>query len=253
MPQLCFGTAQNKLDKTINSALKIGYRHIDCADAYGNIEYKTIIKNAIQTITRKTLWITWKSSNITIENITLIIQDLNCDYIDLFLIHFGCGNDLEFEILKQAQINGQIRYYGVSNCENIETIRELKTNHNIYANQIQARPPNGNINSRKKMSSTFIEDCNQIDVKIMLFGTISGIQNQTKNFEYFEYLKNVNKYYLQKYIKDKPNTLIVSSVNGNSLFQNYDDFKLNKEKDLLNNDEMTIIEEQMQKLELSKQ
>ena len=34
MPQLCFGTAQANLKKMLELALRIGYRHIDGADAY---------------------------------------------------------------------------------------------------------------------------------------------------------------------------------------------------------------------------
>ena len=37
MPQLCFGTAQYNVEKMLEQALRIGYRHIDGADAYSRI------------------------------------------------------------------------------------------------------------------------------------------------------------------------------------------------------------------------
>ena len=254
MPQICFGTAQNNLKKTLSLALEIGYRHIDCADAYGGNTYKTIIKDAIKIIPREKLWITWKSSSIDDGLIPKIIEQLDCGYIDLFLIHFGCGKPEDFDTLKQAQTEGLIRFFGVSNCENIETIRELKINHNIYANQIQARPPHGTIANRKQISENFIENCNDLDVKIMLFGTISGIQNQTENFEYFDYLKDINAYYIQKYIKGTNNVLIISSISGSSLKTNLDDInKILNEEDLLSDEQMIEIEKKISNIKLSYQ
>ena len=42
MPQLCFGTAQANLEKMLELALRIGYRHIDGADAYSGRVIKLI-------------------------------------------------------------------------------------------------------------------------------------------------------------------------------------------------------------------
>jgi len=209
MPQLCFGTVQTNLETTLNKALEIGYRHIDGADLYGGEPYTTIIRDALKKYNRHEIWITWKSHNISSYSIQNIIAALDCGYIDLFLVHHGCGNEKIFKVFQEAQKSKLIQYYGVSNCEDIEEITKLKTDYNIYANQIQARPPNGNINSRTKYKhNDLIKDCNKIGVNVMLFGTISGIINALDNYidnitVLFENMTNYNKYYIQKYIIPK--------------------------------------------------
>ena len=157
MPQLCFGTVQMNLESNLTKALRIGYRHIDGAEIYAvlqrPIDYKNTIKkvltkfkhgeNGLPKVERKDLWITWKCDGITKATIEETIKALDCEYFDLYLVHHSCGTESDFEALKEAQKAGLIRYYGVSNCEKIEKIEELKKAHNIYANQIQARPPGG--------------------------------------------------------------------------------------------------------------
>jgi len=253
MPQLCFGTAQMYLQETLPIALKLGYRHIDGADNYGEDEYKNIIKDAIKT-SREELWITWKSDNITIDNILEIIIKLECGYIDLFLIHHSCGRDSDFEIFKQAQQMGLIRFYGVSNCEDIAKIRELKTKHCIYANQVQARPPNGKISGRSPLDfQQFVSDCNEIDVKIMLFASTSAVRESDLIGWVLEKNPEINKYYIQKYIKDTLNVLIVGSVYGISLERNLNDFdSIIKDNQILPESEMTEIEENLNSTRLAK-
>ncbi len=278
MPKLCFGTAQNNLGEILPKALELGYRHIDGADAYGDISYRTIIKNSIKTIDRKDLWITWKSDNITIANIKKVLTDLDIAYIDLFLIHFTCGTDGEMDILTEAVKQGLIRYFGVSNCYSYDSILELKNKYNIYANQIQGRAPNGKVRysngsnlllSIKRSGKDpynfeeFLDDCNEIGVNIMLFGSVSSIintmfgnQHNSGNSEsdyvvvgrLFENRSIINQYYMQKYIFNKAkkannNVLMVSSSFGSSLVENLTNFdKISKGEDVLNFRTMADIE-----------
>ena len=274
MPQLCFGTAQNNIsnfEKILTDAIQIGYNHIDGADVYGDIKYRTIIKHCLKTIERDNIWLTWKSNNITIENIKKTIEDLDFKYIDLFLIHHWDKKTMEenkliLDILIEAQKQGLIHHYGVSNCENIDDIRILRQEpYKIYANQIQARPPplpqtDGQIKeqvlSRENWTSNFVNECNEVGVKVMLYGTISGFMNQT-DFTMFEYenVKNINKYYIQKYINiQNQNVLIVASMSGNTLNTNFDDFNtIISGNELLSVDKMIEIEGQLKNLTLSNQ
>ena len=221
MPKLVFGTVQSNLAITLKKALDHNYRHIDCADAYesnygkgsssyaGN--YFEIISNIIRQVPRNQLWITWKSDNISIENIRSIIRKLDCTYIDLFLIHHFCGNDSDFAVFKQAVDENLIRFYGVSNCEDIGILTYLKTRHNIFANQIQARSPNGTIDRRMRFSPDFnffdfVNKCNSIGICIMLFASVSGIINSI-SFEDMSLLKRIpnlvrltNPYYMHKFL-----------------------------------------------------
>ena len=267
MPQLCFGTAQANLEKMLEQALRIGYRHIDGADAYfgrqpdyfGTIRrvLEKVDSEAESPIKREDLWITWKGEPKSIDDIEKDIEknisDLNCKYIDLYLIHGWSGSKKQWSmmnILSEAKVKGLIRNYGVSNCENMRDIRRLKSDYDIYANQIQARPPLGKIAGRLDMSPKFIEQCNDLGIKVMLFATISGYQEGTD--PNFEIISKINKYYLQKYIKGTGNVLMVSSVSGSSLKINYDDFKtIESGEKLLSDGQMTEIEKELQKSTLS--
>jgi diketogulonate reductase-like aldo/keto reductase len=254
MPQLCFGTAQMNLQETLPKALELGYRHIDCASNYGGDEYKNTIKDAIKIIPRDKLWITWKFDGISIEHIQEIIRKLECGYIDLLLIHHGCGSDSDYIFFKKAQEMGLIRFYGVSNCEDIDRIRDLKTKHCIYANQVQARPPHGKISEgylyRTADFQQFVSDCYEIDVKIMLYASISGVVESDDRPRDMS-LDNVNKYYIQKYIKNTLNVLIVASQTGWHLEHNLIDINnIIKDNLILPELEITEIEDNLTKITL---
>ena len=254
MPKICFGTAQENLKNILTMALDSSYNHIDGAEAYasGRPTYHGIVKNAIKTIPRENLWITWKDNNITQTKIANICKKLGCGYIDLFLVHHSCGTASDFTEFKKAQEAGLIRYYGVSNCEDIETIRVLKQEHNIFANQIQARPPGGRIENRKSLPPDFIEQCNSLGVAVMLFATISGVSNaESMDYDYWpDNVKNINKYYIDKYIKSSPNVLMVSSTTGNSLFMNIIDVYENKP--LITKEKMVEIENKLKEMSLAR-
>lgn len=236
MPPLCFGTRDTNL--ILKKALKIGYRHIDGADNYEYIFKKNYTKNLANTlatcgIPRNQLWITWKGDITDLDFMQKKINQIGCQYYDLYLIHHGCGTDYHFKNLQAAQKAGLIRFYGVSNCEDLETITYLKKKYNIYANQIQARPPGGIIQGHPLLDPLFIEKCNSLGVHVMLFSPVSAIGNtigqiiresvskQTKPPDIVYMLDKlyplISKYYIQKYInQDNKNVLMVSSLNPNS-------------------------------------
>lgn len=246
MPQICFGTVQSNLQNSLPNALKIGYRHIDSADRYEflNPGNREIIKNSIQSFIdqghqREELWITWKADDISIQDIQKRIQEIGCSYFDLFLIHhydqvkrMRGGVDGLLKILQKAKEQGLIRYFGVSNCEDINELRRLKKTYDIYANQIQARPPGGKVDGRiPTMSPTFIQECNALGVHIMFFSTMSGFTqtefSMTYRFQepppswYTSLVANINKYYIQRFLKPS-NVIMVASISSLSLQSNFD-------------------------------
>jgi D-xylose reductase len=83
--------------ETVVSAIKAGYRHLDCACDYANEEEVGAgIRAAIDQglVTREELWITSKLWNTyhAAEHVELAcrrtLSDLGLDYVDLYLIHF---------------------------------------------------------------------------------------------------------------------------------------------------------------------
>ena len=127
IPMLGFGTFQitdkEQCEKSIIAAINAGYRLIDTAEAYGNEEY---IGNAIKKsgIDRKELFITTKlnfnhfETEDAIEALNKSLKNLQTDYIDLVLLHWGFGNRYAaWRVLEKFYKQGKIRAIGVSNFE----------------------------------------------------------------------------------------------------------------------------------------
>ena len=265
MPQICVGTAQydrespRSIKRVLANALAEGYRHIDGAEAYGGTDFRRAVGEALATsgIVRHEIWITWKSDSITPEGISTQIADLGCGYIDLFLVHHGCGTPKDFLALQAAMVAGQIRRFGVSNCWSVETLRKLKATYGIFANQIQAVLPGGRIENQDRRPDRFIEVCNELDIAVMLYATISGTSNalielmeDPKLFEHSmhltSYIPKLNRYYTQTYIIGTRNVLMVGSLSGSSLGINMREFKNTLNGiDILNKKEMKEISDEL--------
>ena len=92
----CFLSAPEECEQSVIDAIKAGYRLIDTAIAYGNQKAvgnaikkcidEGIVKREELFITTK-LWITeWKPEDVE-KSVKLSLEELQVDYIDLFLIH----------------------------------------------------------------------------------------------------------------------------------------------------------------------
>ncbi|XP_066446257.1 aldo-keto reductase family 1 member C1-like isoform X1 [Eleutherodactylus coqui] len=106
IPVIGFGTfAPDKIPKSMaeeatRAAIEAGYRHIDCAYLYGNeVEVGRAIKEKIAdgTIRREDLfytgklWSTFHPPDLVRPALEKSLQDLQMDYLDLFLIHTPLG------------------------------------------------------------------------------------------------------------------------------------------------------------------
>ncbi|MDA3956315.1 aldo/keto reductase [Oceanispirochaeta sp.] len=79
-------------------AIKVGFRHIDCASVYGN---EDLIGNSLKTamdggIKREDLWVTSKVWNDKHDDVIgsckQSLKDLQLDYLDLYLVHWPFPN-----------------------------------------------------------------------------------------------------------------------------------------------------------------
>ena len=102
MPYVGFGTWQLQVDvakATVSTALDIGYRHIDCALAYYNQAGvgEALGEKVKGSLTRQDLFITSKLWNThhAAEDVRPAclhtLEELNLDYLDLYLIHWPMG------------------------------------------------------------------------------------------------------------------------------------------------------------------
>jgi D-xylose reductase len=93
----CWKVSREIAAQTVREAIRIGYRHFDCACDYGNeAEVGAGLSEAIRTgaCRREDLWITSKLWNTYHARdhvrpaIERSLRDLQLDYLDLYLIHF---------------------------------------------------------------------------------------------------------------------------------------------------------------------
>jgi 2,5-diketo-D-gluconate reductase A len=153
IPQLGFGVFQidpQDTAKTVQTALDIGYRHIDTAQMYGNeAEVGEAIANS--GIPRDELFVTTKcnNSNHGYEDSQRALDEslskLRTDYVDLYLIHWPLpGKDLYVQTwkgLEQAAKDGKARSIGVSNFQSHHLDRLTQETDTVPAvNQIELHP-----------------------------------------------------------------------------------------------------------------
>jgi diketogulonate reductase-like aldo/keto reductase len=151
MPSLGFGTWKLQGDdcfQAVSKALQVGYRHIDTAHAYQNhVAVGSAIANS--SIPREKLFITSKIWRLELspEQVepTLIraLQELQTDYLDMYLIHWPNHEVPLAETLlamDQMRKQGLVKNIGVSNFT-IHHLREaLKADVQIATNQVEFHP-----------------------------------------------------------------------------------------------------------------
>jgi 2,5-diketo-D-gluconate reductase B len=126
LPRLGLGTFRMQGDvcrAAVESALALGYRHIDTAEMYGN-EDAIGAAIASSSVARKELHITTKvwHENLAPDAIRRAfdasLKKLRLDHVDLYLVHWPSRNmDLPaiFETLLKLKAEGRIRAIGVAN------------------------------------------------------------------------------------------------------------------------------------------
>lgn len=174
IPALGLGTwksEKGEVGKAILSAIRMGYRHIDCAPIYGNEkEIGSALSEAFREglVRREDLWITSKlwNDNHAREHVLPALRktlaDLQLDYLDLYLIHWpislahgtvfpenGTGflkpeeSPLEetWKGMEAAKAEGLARHIGVSNFSpaRLKELIEVAKNP-PEVNQVECHP-----------------------------------------------------------------------------------------------------------------
>jgi len=151
IPILGFGTWQLEGDvcqKAVEIALETGYRHIDTAKAYGNhkIIGQVLQKSAINRknifLTSK-VWITDMKRPDLLDAFKTVLEDLQTDYLDLYLLHWPIRNVAFSESLgslNELKQQGKIKAFGVSNF-NVHHLQDaLAIGMEITNNQVEFHP-----------------------------------------------------------------------------------------------------------------
>jgi diketogulonate reductase-like aldo/keto reductase len=153
MPALGFGTWQNddheQCVESVRTALEVGHRHIDTAQAYGNeaavgegIDAASVDREDVFLATK--VWIDQLAHDDVLASTEASLDRLGTDYLDLLYVHWPAdaygpeGTLSAFEELYDA---GTIERIGVSNFEpeHLDTAREA-IDAPIFANQVEMHP-----------------------------------------------------------------------------------------------------------------
>src|ERR671933_790117 len=142
IPQVGLGVFQAKagveVERAVRTALEAGYRLIDTAAAYGN---EAGVRKAIQGsgVPREEIFITTKLWNAhhayedALRAFDESLGRLDCDYIDLYLIHWPLPMEGKFtqawKALEQLYHSKRVRAIGVSNFKphHLEELRHGAT------------------------------------------------------------------------------------------------------------------------------
>ena len=152
MPALGFGTFRmtpDEVAKILPLALKVGFRHVDTAQAYRNEEAVGSVL-ADSGIDRDEIFLTTKvwvdnfAEDKFIPSVEASLKKLKVDYVDLLLLHWPKSEvplAVQIGCLNQLVEQGKVRHIGVSNysTELMGSAVELSRSP-IVTNQIEYHP-----------------------------------------------------------------------------------------------------------------
>ncbi len=130
--------------RSVRTALEMGYRHVDTAQAYGN-EREVGQGIADSGLSREELWLTTKVWNANLDPANVVssteesLRQLATDHVDLLLIHWPAQIDtLEqtLEAMTGLVERGLTRHVGVSNF-NADQVRRAAKTAQIVTNQVE--------------------------------------------------------------------------------------------------------------------
>lgn len=148
IPKLGLGTwfiRNGNASQAVEDAVKIGYRHVDTAQAYHN---ESGVGDGIKTcgVKREDIFVTTKLAaeaktyKKSVAAIDKSLQKLGLDYIDMMIIHspqpwtkfrgkdhYEEGNREAWRALEEAYKAGKLRAIGVSNFEKLDIDNILNT------------------------------------------------------------------------------------------------------------------------------
>jgi len=267
IPSIGLGTwrsEQGEVAKAVEYALlESRYQHIDCAAIYGNEkEIGTAFKKVFRsdkkrqdTFVTSKLWNTQHHPDNVEAACKQTLADLNLEYLDLYLIHWGIAFQPSTEsdpmgdngIIKTEKVslyqtwqameklveNGLVRSIGVSNFT-APMLLDLVTSSQIkpVVNQIEIHPYN--------TQEALVEFCQKLDVQVTAYSPLGSINDKSPRPLEDKLVTRIAKAYgktpaqiLIRWSHQRDLIVIPKSTNTNRIAENIDvyDFEL-EEKDM---------------------
>lgn len=153
IPALGFGTFRMSGDEVLRilpQALRIGFRHIDTAQAYGNeaevgesIRQSGIPRADIFLTTK--VWVDRYRHEAFTASVDESLRKLKTDHIDLLLLHWPGGSDVPMAerigALNELRAAGKVRHIGVSNFNTAQMEEAVRlSDAPIATNQVEYHP-----------------------------------------------------------------------------------------------------------------
>jgi Aldo/keto reductases, related to diketogulonate reductase len=161
-----FRLENKETQQVVESALSIGYRHIDTAEYYANEEAVGAGVKA-SGIPRKEMFVTTKCWNENLRKDTVMkafeksLKKLDMDYVDLYLIHWPVSGKIQeaWKVFEQIYSSGRAKSIGVSNFKqhHLESLKEVST-ITPAVNQIELHP--------YLIQEDVVEYCNSAGIKV---------------------------------------------------------------------------------------
>lgn len=154
MPALGFGVFQTPPEETtaaVEAALRVGYRHIDTAAAYGNerevgegIRRSGVPRDEVFVETK--IWISDYGYEETLHSFDKSAGKLGVDQLDMLILHQALPGEFErtidaYRALERLLADGKVRSIGVSNFmpDHLDRLR-AETDVVPAVNQIEVHP-----------------------------------------------------------------------------------------------------------------
>ena len=146
-----FQTPPEVTTSAVEEALRLGYRHVDTAAAYGNeVQVGEAIRNAgldrAEVFVETKIWISDYGYDATLHAFDKSAAKLGLDQIDLLILHQPLPSEFNLTIeaykaLEQLLADGKVRAIGVSNFM-VSHLTELLAKTDIVpgVNQIELHP-----------------------------------------------------------------------------------------------------------------
>ncbi len=156
MPRIGIGTYsdddRHRWADRVETALELGYRHVDTAQVYENEEYVGE-GLAASDVPREEVFLATKTVHVDVpgpsrsdltDAIEGCLDRLGTDYLDLLYVHWPAGvydPETTLEVYQEFYNDGVVGHIGVSNFEpeNLDRAREV-LDAPIFANQVECHP-----------------------------------------------------------------------------------------------------------------